>query len=212
MTMGKWKLCVRWSACCGSPSSISLACFKQEEQTKLMCISFSNGNGSAFENSFDCGYLFARAWAMYKDTMLETWEEMRRDLVFGTTAQLNDLSMPWKGEFRLSPELSARPLAAADSEERQICTTCLFVQSVGLWKDDSLMLSPIVGHTSVWEGLVEEGRFDVASRSETPKPSCQSHKQQLLRPRSGPSKAAHTRKTRVKEQQVLSKYRKKEWN
>ena len=31
MTMGKWKLCVRWSACGGSPSSISLACFKQEE-------------------------------------------------------------------------------------------------------------------------------------------------------------------------------------
>ena len=30
-TMGKWKLCVRWSDCCGSPSSISLACFKQEE-------------------------------------------------------------------------------------------------------------------------------------------------------------------------------------
>ena len=30
-TMGKWKLCVRWSDCRGSPSSISLACFKQEE-------------------------------------------------------------------------------------------------------------------------------------------------------------------------------------
>ena len=36
MTMEKLKHCVRWSACCGSPSSISLACFKQEEQTKLM--------------------------------------------------------------------------------------------------------------------------------------------------------------------------------
>ena len=30
-TMGKWKLCVRWSDCRLSPSSISLACFKQEE-------------------------------------------------------------------------------------------------------------------------------------------------------------------------------------
>ena len=30
-TMGKWKLCVCWSDCRGSPSSISLACFKQEE-------------------------------------------------------------------------------------------------------------------------------------------------------------------------------------
>ena len=59
MTMRKWKLCVRWSACRGSPSSISLACFKQEEYTKLMFISFSNGNGSAFENSLDSGYAFA---------------------------------------------------------------------------------------------------------------------------------------------------------
>ena len=30
-TMGKWKLCVRWSDCRESPNSISLACFKQEE-------------------------------------------------------------------------------------------------------------------------------------------------------------------------------------
>ena len=33
---------------------------------------------------------------------------------------------------RRSPEPSARPSAAADSEERQICTTCLFAESVGL--------------------------------------------------------------------------------
>ena len=31
LTMGKWKLCARWSACRRSPSSISFACFKQEE-------------------------------------------------------------------------------------------------------------------------------------------------------------------------------------
>ena len=31
-----------------------------------------------------------------------------------------------------SPEPSARPSAAADSEEWQICTTCLFAESVGL--------------------------------------------------------------------------------
>ena len=58
MTMGKWTLCVRWSACGGSPSSISLACFKQEEWTKLMFISFSNGTGSALENSLNSGYPF----------------------------------------------------------------------------------------------------------------------------------------------------------
>ena len=55
--------------------------------------------------------------------------------------------------------------------------------------------------------LGEEGRFDVAARSESPNTSCQNHKQQLLRPRSGPSKAAHkaahTRTTGVKEQQVV---------
>ena len=54
----------------------------------------------------------------------------------------------------------------------------------------------IVEHTSDFlfeRGLVEEGRrFDVAARSETAKTACQNHKQQLLRLRSGPNKAAHT--------------------
>ena len=40
MTIEKLKFCVRWSACRGSPSSISLACFKQEEQTKLTYFPF----------------------------------------------------------------------------------------------------------------------------------------------------------------------------
>ena len=69
--MWKWRLSVRWSACRGSPSNISLAFFKQEKQTMLMFISFSNGNGYAFENDLDSGYPFASA--MYKDTLLETW-------------------------------------------------------------------------------------------------------------------------------------------
>ena len=56
------------------------------------------------------------------------------------TARLSDLSMPLTSEVRRSPEPSARPSAAADSEERQICTTCLFAESVGI----VLMLSPIV--------------------------------------------------------------------
>ena len=30
---------------------------------------------------------------------------------------------------------------AADSEERQICTTCLFAEDVGLWKDDGRAFS-----------------------------------------------------------------------
>ena len=40
--------------------------------------------------------------------------------------------MPLTSEVRRSPEPSARPSAAANSEERQICTTCLFAESVGL--------------------------------------------------------------------------------
>ena len=48
------------------------------------------------------------------------------------TARLSDLSMPLTSEVRRSPEPSARPSAAADSEERQIGTRCLFAESVGL--------------------------------------------------------------------------------
>ena len=40
--------------------------------------------------------------------------------------------MPLTSEVRRSPEPPARPSVAADSEERQICTTCLFAESVGL--------------------------------------------------------------------------------
>ena len=36
------------------------------------------------------------------------------------------------GELRRSPEPSARPSAAVESEEPQSCTTCLFAESVGL--------------------------------------------------------------------------------
>ena len=103
---------------------------------------------------------------------------------------------------------------AADSEEQQICTTCLFKSRRALDCEKTTVLCFLPSwNTLVFErGLGEEGRFDVAARGETPKPSCQSHKQQLLWPRSGPSKAAHTRTTRGKAQQVPSKYRKKESN
>ena len=52
-----------------------------------------------------------------------------------TTTRLSDRSMPFplcasplKGEVQRSPEPSARPSAAADSE----CTTCFFAERVGL--------------------------------------------------------------------------------
>ena len=218
---------------------------------------------------------------MYKDNAVgNVVAETGRDLDFETTARLSDLSMLLTDEVRRSPEPSGRPSAAADSKERQICTTCLFAESVGLclcflpscamYKDNAVanvvadmgrdlvfmttarlsdLSVPLKGEvrrspeqsarqpmarsgkfarraysrraldcekttvicflpswsTLLFErGLGEEGRFDVAARSETPKTSCQNRKQQLLRPRSGPSlsKAAHTRTTRVKEQQV----------
>ena len=53
-------------------------------------------------------------------------------------------------------------------------------------------------------GLGKRERFDVAARSEPPKPSCQSHKEWQLRPRRGPSKGAHTRtKDKKRTQRVL---------
>ena len=75
---------------------------------------------------------------MYKDNAVgNVVAETGRD--GGTTTRLSDLSMPFplcasplKGEVQRSPVPSARPSAAADSEERQICTTCFFAESVGL--------------------------------------------------------------------------------
>ena len=249
-----------------------------------MFISFSNGNGSAFENSLDSGRISFRKCpcVMYKDNAVgNVVAETGRDLVFGAIARLSDLSMPLTGKVGRLPKPFARPSVAADSEEQQICTTCLFAESVGLclcflpscamYKDnavanvvaemgrDLLFLTtaplsnlsmPLKGDSEVlrspeqsarqlivrsgkfarpaylrrsldcekmtvlcflpsWStllferGLGEEGRFDVAARSETPNTSCQNHKQQLLRPHSGPSKAAHTLTTVVKEQQVV---------
>ena len=100
-----------------------------------MFISFSNGTGSALENSLNSGYLFASVPARCTKTthVGNVVAETGRDI--GTTyctARLSDFSMPLTGELRRSPEPSARPSAAADSEERQVCATCLFAESVGL--------------------------------------------------------------------------------
>ena len=108
---------------------------QQEEWTKLMFSSFSNGNGSAFENSLDSGWMSfrKRPCAIYKHNAVgNAVVETGRDLVFATMARLSDLSMPLTAEVRRSPEPSAKPSAAADSEKRQSFTTCLFVERVGL--------------------------------------------------------------------------------
>ena len=107
----------------------------QASRNRPSFISFSNGNGSAFENSLGSGRISfcKRPCAIYKDTAVgNVLAETDRDLVFATTARLSDLSMPLTGEVRRSPEPSARPSAAADSEKRQICTSCLLVERVGL--------------------------------------------------------------------------------
>ena len=90
-----------------------------------MFISFSNGTGSALENSLDSGYLFASVPArLYKDNAVGNVMHVLVDGGDGQslwdycTARLSDLSMPLTGEVRRSPEPSARPSAAADSEER----------------------------------------------------------------------------------------------
>ena len=161
-----------------------------------MFISFSNGNGSVFENSLDSGRISfrKRPCAMYKDNAVgNVVAETGRDLIFGTTARLSDLSMPLTGEIRCSPEPSARPSAAADSEERQIVRRAYSRRALVCEKTTVLCLLPSWSTLLFERGLGEEGRFDVAARSETPKTSCQNHKQQLLRPRSGPCKAEHTR-------------------
>ena len=122
--------------------------------------------------------------------------------------------------------LTCTVCTAADSEERQICTTCLFAESVGLWRDDGLtgmyafscMLSPIVivEHTSVWEGVGGRGEIwrgipQSNTKDQLPKP------QTATRDRAVAQVKQHilTRTTGLKKQQVLdllSKYRKKESN
>ena len=74
---------------------------------------------------------------MYKDNAVGTVvTETGRDC--GTTARPSDLSMPFQlcaspleKEVRRSREPSARS-ATGDSAKWQICTTCLFADSVGL--------------------------------------------------------------------------------
>ena len=146
-------------------------------------------------------FCFLLSCALYKDNAVaNVVAEMGRDFVFMTTARLSDLSMPLKGEVRPSPEQSARqPIARSGKLARRAysrraldCEKTTVLCFLSLWS------------TLLFErGLGEEGRFDVPPRSETPKTTCQNHQQQLLRPRSGPSKAAHTRTTGVKEQQVV---------
>ena len=138
---------------------------------------------------------FLPSCAMYKDnTVGNVVAETGRDLVFTTMARLSNLSVPLKGEVRRSPERSARqPKARSGKFVRRAYSR----RALDCEKTTVLCFLPLWSTLLFERGLGEVGKFEVASRSETPKPSCQSHKQQLLRPRSGPSKAAYTLTTRV---------------
>ena len=104
MTMGKWKLCVRWSMV--SQPWITQQHFVGMLQARridqvVVFIAFWNGNGSAFENSLDSGRISfrKRSCAMYEDNAVgNVVAETGRDLVIGTTSRLSDLSMPLTGE------------------------------------------------------------------------------------------------------------------
>ena len=162
----------------------SAAADSEERQICATCL---------FAESVGLCLCFLPSCAMYKDNAVaNVVAEMGRDLVFMTTERLSDLSVLLKGEVRRSPEQSARqPIARSGKFARcaysrrvldcEKTTVLCFLPTWFL----PLMLSPSL----LFERrLGEEGRFDVVARSETPKTSCQNHKQQLLRPRSGPSK------------------------
>ena len=140
----------------------------------------------------------------------------RFSLYYGTTERSLSAVERW------GSTLTCTVCRAADSEERHIFTTCLFAESVGLWKRRRSYLYvwflPSRAHFCLRGGWGKRGdvTWHPAVKHQThPKTSCQNQKQQLLRPRSGPSKAApkaaHTDpNNRVEKGQVLSKYRKKE--
>ena len=130
-----------------------------------------------FAESVGLCLCFLPSLAMYKDNAVgNVVAETGRDLVFMITARLSDLSMPLKGEVRRSPEQSARqPIARSSKFVRRAYSR----MALGCEKTTVLCFLPSWSTllTVLFErGLGEEGRFDVPSRSETPKTSCQNHK------------------------------------
>ena len=108
--------------------------------------------------TLDCAYIcFLPSCAMHKDNAVgNVVAETGRDSVslydFGTTERSFSAVERW------GSTLTWTVCMAADSEERQN-TTCFFAEGVGLWRNDGLMLSPIVEHTSVWEGVGGRGEI-----------------------------------------------------
>ena len=104
-------------------------------KTKLMFVFFSHGSVLPLRTGWIANIISQaslpglerqRCWKRGSGDGRRFWDYMY------CTARLSNILMPLTGEARRSPEPSARPSAAADSEERQICATCLFAESVGL--------------------------------------------------------------------------------
>ena len=128
---------------------------------------------------------------------------MGRDSVFMTTARMSDLSMPLKGEVRRSPEQSARqPLARSSKFARRAYSR----RAVDCEKMTILCFFPTWSTLLFERGWGKRGDLTWQPAVKHQRPAAKttnSNKQQPLRPRSGPSNAAHTRTTGVKEQQVV---------
>ena len=179
-----------------------------------MFTSFSNGNGSAIENSLDSGRISSQA-CLRNVQRQRCWKRGSGDgqrlslRDYGTTERSFNAVQRLTGEVRRSaPERlqghRRQPIARSGKFVRRAysrraldCEKTTVLCFLLSWSTLCIVLL-----FEIRGGWGEEGRFDVAARSETPKTSCQSHKQHLLRPRSGPSKAAHTN-NRGEEQQVV---------
>ena len=136
MTMGKWKLCILRSL-------VSLLWITQQHFVGMLQARRIDQVDVYFLFEWHRVLPLRTAWiadilsqASLRDIQRQRcWKRGSGDgqrLWDYCTARLNDLSMWLTGELRRSPEPSARPSAAADREERQVCATCLFAESVGL--------------------------------------------------------------------------------
>ena len=145
------------------PSCPSTRSLRGEEKSRDSCREETEDESEA--RARVCGRLSAATAITVKvacDT--STIAETSRDLVFMTTARLSDLSLPFKGEVRRSPEQSAR---------QTIVRGCKFVRQRALDFEKTTVFCFLQSLSKLLfeRGLREEGRFDVAARSETPSPA-----------------------------------------
>ena len=138
-----------------------------------------------------------------------------KNLVFMTTARLSDLSMPLKGEVRRSPEQSARqPIARSGKFVRRAYSR----RALDCENDDGLTCMYAFSHPDhgahfcLRGGWGKSGDLTWHPAVKHQRPAAKTTNSNCWDRTLAQVKAAHTRTARVKEQQVLSKYWKKESN